>query len=73
MIEWHITQYGTASTLNKVPEGATIDTINNKDVLGCCEHCTRPILEDEEYISDINGVMICDLCNKGFDHVLLYQ
>ena len=53
MIEWHITEYGTCGVLGDVPKGATIDTINNKDVIGCCESCTRPILEDEEYISDI--------------------
>ena len=28
MIEWHITEYGTSTTLNEVPAYATIDTIN---------------------------------------------
>lgn len=63
MIEWHITKYGESNSLSDVPEGATIDRINNKFVIGICEYCTRPILEGEQYsIDEEGGIYICSLC-----------
>ena len=59
MIEWHIIKYGESNSLSDVPEGATIDRINDKDVIGICECCTRPILDDEKsaYVNFIKVIV----------------
>jgi len=61
IIEWHITNYGTCDYLRDVPQGATIDTINGKDVIGYCEWCSRPVLENEKCSKNDDSV-ICSLC-----------
>lgn len=47
-----------------VNQGWSIDYIDGRLVAGMCEDCTRPILEDEEYNCDEEGITWHKSCQK---------
>ena len=53
---------GECNKLEDVPAGASIDAVDDKDCLGRCEGCGRPIHEGEKHTSDEEGYMICADC-----------
>lgn len=53
---------GESTDLKDIPEGAAIDTVDDKDCWGRCEGCGRPIVEGERYASDEDGGFLCKDC-----------
>ena len=65
--EWSQMIFGECDKIEDVPAGASIDYVDDKDCLGRCEGCGRPIHEGEKHASDEEGYMICDECMKDLE------
>ena len=46
----------TCTLLDDVPKGATITAVKGLNCIGMCEDCGLPILENESYKTDSDGV-----------------
>lgn len=42
--------------------GYSLDSVDGKPVVGLCEVCEKPILEDEYYANDVSGCVFCADC-----------
>jgi hypothetical protein len=61
MIEYQI--HGKCKTLADVPEGATITSINGRDVIGSCESCGKHLYESSKGVTQwADGVLTCKKC-----------
>lgn len=49
--------------------GWTIASVNNKSLIGYCNNCERPILEQDDYFEDHQGNLLCKSC-IGFTQTL---
>lgn len=54
-IEWEKIEYGKCDSLDKVPEGARIETIDDVLCMGLCEVCKKPVLQTDDYFADDEG------------------
>ncbi len=65
-ITWRIQHYGECDSLDDVPNGAIIDSIDDVDVYGPCESCGELILEGDDYHCDSedSDIMLCEKCYR---------
>lgn len=69
-IDYHIITYGTCETLEDIPKGAEIESIDGRDFVAFCESCRKPILSEntfkgipaDKYQCDDEGVYLCESC-----------
>jgi len=61
-IEWTKTTTGECKEFEDIPEGATVDAIDGREVAGQCEGCGVYLFADEPYESDGEGVRLCPAC-----------
>lgn len=62
---WTKTTTGNSYSLKSVPRGATITHVDDKECFGICEACGEPILEGEEYATDLDGdTYVCFRCKE---------
>lgn len=62
LVEYQITTSGQCHCLESVPKGADILFIDGKEFIARCENCGRPIVEDDDFHNDGEGVYICKPC-----------
>lgn len=61
-IDWTKIEYGGCESIDDVPEGAIIDSIDDITCVGMCENCSSPILINQSYGYDEEGTYLCDTC-----------
>lgn len=63
MIEY--TLYGKCRKLSDVPPGATVTSINGRDVVGRCDACEQYITDGQHYDCDVeSGAIFHSRCPK---------
>lgn len=65
MIEWQKREIGECDKITDVPKGATIVAIDDVACYGVCEGCGKPILETDKYMTDREGIMLCEICMEA--------
>lgn len=62
LIEYQVTTSGQCENFEDVPKGAEILFIDGMEFIASCEGCGKPILEDDTYHRDPEGVYLCASC-----------
>lgn len=57
------THRGECDRLEDVPDGAIIETIDDRPVIGRCEACGQPVLDDGTGNRWVDGVWTCSACS----------
>lgn len=66
IIEWEKRETGECEKIEDIPKGAKIISVDDKMCVGVCEDCSQPILDDEYFVSDSDGVLVCEKCLKQY-------
>ncbi len=53
---------GTCRRLRDVPNGATVEEIDGKEIVGRCEGCGRYVRETSEHYVWADGIVTCARC-----------
>ena len=62
MIEWELT--GQCRSYAEVPEGARITYVNGRSNFGSCEGCGKPVLDDQDFSYDEEGIVWHTVCPR---------
>jgi len=57
-------EYGECGRLTDVPLGAVILKVDGEECVGMCIECGEPILRDQYYLEDQDGIMWHERCGE---------
>ena len=46
-------------------DGWNLTHIGERDVIGFCESCSKPILAGQKFTEDADGIKVCRKCGRG--------
>ena len=52
----------SVNSIEEVPKGGIIQSINGKTFVGFCEACGRTIVDTQKYIMTVDEVFLCGYC-----------
>ena len=61
-VEYIIQDERNVSSIDEIPDNATIIAIDGNNVAGTCEQCRNIVFADDTHYVDVDGVVLCNYC-----------
>ena len=62
LVEYIIQDELDVSSIDEIPDNATITAIDGNNVAGTCEQCRKIVFVDDKHFVDVDGVVLCNYC-----------